>query len=98
MESVRFFCMLVMVSLTCLPLLKPTFFSRSRAKVFNFNSPYSDYEDIELTVADLVTYCQRRGMPYTTFENWSTILSSTKDILSGKVTAGDVAAKASLGL
>ncbi|KAJ5476687.1 hypothetical protein N7475_002416 [Penicillium sp. IBT 31633x] len=47
---------------------------------------------------DLVTYCQRRGMPYTTFENWSSILSTTKDILSGKVSAGEVAAKASLGL
>ena len=49
-------------------------------------------EDIANPVADLVTYCQRRGMPYTTFENWSTILESTKEILSGKVTAGDVAA------
>ncbi|KAJ5349845.1 hypothetical protein N7541_007572 [Penicillium brevicompactum] len=51
-------------------------------------------EDIANPVADLVTYCQRRGMPYTTFENWSTILESTKEILSGKVTAGDVAANA----
>lgn len=49
-------------------------------------------------VADLVTYCQRKGMPYTTFENWSTILSTSKDILNGKVSAGEVAAKASLGL
>ncbi|KAJ5203347.1 hypothetical protein N7449_005426 [Penicillium cf. viridicatum] len=47
---------------------------------------------------DLVTYCQRKGMPYTTFENWSTILSTSKDILNGKVSAGEVAAKASLGL
>ena len=49
-------------------------------------------EQIANPVADLVTYCQRRGMPYTTFENWSTILESTKEMLSGKVTAGDVAA------
>ncbi|KAL4933873.1 uncharacterized protein BDV17DRAFT_278930 [Aspergillus undulatus] len=34
---------------------------------------------------DLVTYCERRGMPYTTFENWSSILDTTKDILSGKL-------------
>jgi hypothetical protein len=35
-------------------------------------------------------------MPYTTFENWSTILKTSQDILSGKVTAGEVAAKATL--
>ncbi|CAL5874572.1 uncharacterized protein PFLUO_LOCUS8868 [Penicillium psychrofluorescens] len=40
---------------------------------------------------DLVVYCERRGMPYTTFENWSTILSTTKDILAGKVSAQEVA-------
>lgn len=43
------------------------------------------------TVLDLVVYCERRGMPYTTFENWSTILSTTKDILAGKVSAQEVA-------
>lgn len=40
---------------------------------------------------DLVTFCQRRGMPYTTFQNWSTILATTKDILAGKVSPSDVA-------
>ncbi|KAJ5281178.1 hypothetical protein N7478_006550 [Penicillium angulare] len=40
---------------------------------------------------DLVTFCERRGMPYTTFQNWSTILSTTKDILAGKVSPSDVA-------
>ncbi|CAG7916101.1 unnamed protein product [Penicillium olsonii] len=52
-------------------------------------------EDSADLVPDLVTYCQRRGMPYTTFENWSTILETTKDILGGTVTASEVAAKAS---
>ena len=51
-------------------------------------------EDSADVVPDLVTYCQRRGMPYTTFENWSTILETTKDILGGTVTASEVAAKA----
>ncbi|OGE55508.1 hypothetical protein PENARI_c004G10660 [Penicillium arizonense] len=40
---------------------------------------------------DLVTYCQRRNMKYTTFEDWSTILKTTQAILSGEVTARDVA-------
>ncbi|KAI9376005.1 HAD-like domain-containing protein [Aspergillus egyptiacus] len=33
---------------------------------------------------DLITYCEREGMPYTIFEDWSSILVTTKDILSGK--------------
>ncbi|KAL4913390.1 HAD-like domain-containing protein [Aspergillus aurantiobrunneus] len=33
---------------------------------------------------DLITYCDREGMPYTVFESWSSILATTKDILSGK--------------
>jgi 2-hydroxy-3-keto-5-methylthiopentenyl-1-phosphate phosphatase len=40
---------------------------------------------------DLVTFCERRGMPYTTFNDWSTILSTTQDILAGKVSPADVA-------
>lgn len=30
-------------------------------------------------------------MPFTTFVDWSTILSTSKDILAGKVSAKDVA-------
>lgn len=40
---------------------------------------------------DLVEYCQREGMPFTTFDDWSTILQTTKDILSGKVSVKNVA-------
>lgn len=40
---------------------------------------------------DLVTFCEREGMPFTTFESWSSILATTKDILSGKVNVKNVA-------
>lgn len=40
---------------------------------------------------DLVTYCERQGTPFTVFESWSSILATTKDILSGKVTIKKVA-------
>lgn len=33
-------------------------------------------------------------MPYTTFQNWSTILSTTQDILAGKISPSEVAVKA----
>ncbi len=33
---------------------------------------------------DLVTYCEREGVPFTTFSDWSTILATTKDIFEGK--------------
>ena len=29
---------------------------------------------------DLITYCDREGIPYTIFEDWSSILQKTKDI------------------
>lgn len=44
-----------------------------------------------LTIADLVTFCERKGMPFTTFEDWSSILATTKDIQSGKVNVKNVA-------
>jgi len=40
---------------------------------------------------DLVTYCQREGVPYTEFENWSSILATTKAIFEGKTTVKAVA-------
>ncbi|KAF9883148.1 hypothetical protein FE257_004033 [Aspergillus nanangensis] len=43
---------------------------------------------------DLVTYCERQGMPFTVFESWESILATTKDILSGTVTAKEVAEEA----
>ncbi|KAJ5769909.1 uncharacterized protein N7511_001960 [Penicillium nucicola] len=39
---------------------------------------------------DLVTYCQRRQMPYTTFKDWRSILETSQAILSGKATTKDV--------
>lgn len=43
---------------------------------------------------DLVTFCQRQGMPYTVFENWEYILATTKRILGGEVSAKQVAQEA----
>ncbi|KKK19088.1 putative Phosphoserine phosphatase [Aspergillus rambellii] len=37
------------------------------------------------TGKDLVTYCERQGMPFTVFDDWSSILTTTKDILSGNL-------------
>jgi hypothetical protein len=41
---------------------------------------------------DLVTYCEREGIPFTLFEDWSTILSTTKAIVEGKESVKQVAA------
>ncbi|OJJ40462.1 hypothetical protein ASPWEDRAFT_166529 [Aspergillus wentii DTO 134E9] len=40
---------------------------------------------------DLVTFCEREGRPFTVFEDWSSILATTKDILSGNKTVKRVA-------
>lgn len=42
---------------------------------------------------DLVTYCERQGIPFTTFADWSTILQETKDIYEGKKSVRSVAAE-----
>lgn len=88
MENARSFFMLVMVSLTCQLLLRLTFCSPKRAKVFA--SKCNAFAAITNCVADLVTYCERRKMPYTTFKDWSTILETTQKILSGEVKASEV--------
>lgn len=42
---------------------------------------------------DLVTYCKREGVPFTVFEDWESILKTTKDIYEGKTTVEEVAKK-----
>lgn len=33
---------------------------------------------------DLITYCERENIPFTVFEDWSSILETTRDIFEGK--------------
>ena len=40
---------------------------------------------------DLVTYCEREGIPFTVFEDWSTIMQTTQDIYHGKTSIEQVA-------
>jgi 2,3-diketo-5-methylthio-1-phosphopentane phosphatase len=40
---------------------------------------------------DLVTYCEREGVPFTLFEDWSQILEKTKDIFEGRTDVRKVA-------
>ncbi|KAI9845088.1 MAG: hypothetical protein M1837_005092 [Sclerophora amabilis] len=44
---------------------------------------------------DLVTYCERQGVPYTIFDDWKSILDTTKDIVAGKKTVEKIAAEGS---
>jgi len=41
---------------------------------------------------DLVTYCERENVPFTLFEDWSTIFATCKSIVEGKSSLEDVAA------
>ncbi|KAN0120045.1 HAD-like domain containing protein [Hyaloscypha variabilis] len=43
---------------------------------------------------DLVTYCQNEKVPFKTFDDFSEILGIVKDIVAGKVSVKDVAARA----
>jgi 2,3-diketo-5-methylthio-1-phosphopentane phosphatase len=40
---------------------------------------------------DLVTFCEREGLPFTLFEDWGDILTKTKDIYEGKTDVRRVA-------
>lgn len=40
---------------------------------------------------DLISYCARENVPFTVFEDWSTILEKCKEIVEGKCTVKDAA-------
>jgi len=40
---------------------------------------------------DLITYCEREDIPFTVFQDWSSILEMTKEILEGKTDVKEVA-------
>jgi len=39
---------------------------------------------------DLVTYCVKEHVPFTEFEDWSSILATVKEIVAGKITVKEV--------
>lgn len=43
-------------------------------------------------LSDLVTYCQKENVPFTTFQNFSEILDILKHIVSGETSVEAVAA------
>ena len=42
-------------------------------------------------LADLVTYCENEKVPFVTFNDWTDILQTCKDIAAGKVTIKEAA-------
>lgn len=42
---------------------------------------------------DLIVYCEREGIPFTTFSDWQSILEETKEIFEGKKSVKSVAAE-----
>lgn len=40
---------------------------------------------------DLIRYCVKENVPFTVFEDWSTILEKVKDIVEGKTTVHEAA-------
>ena len=40
---------------------------------------------------DLIKYCARENVPFTVFEDWSSILEQVRDIVEGKVTVDQAA-------
>lgn len=46
-----------------------------------------------LTNVDLVTYCVKQDVPFTIFEDWSSILATVKKIAAGETDVKKVAAE-----
>jgi 2-hydroxy-3-keto-5-methylthiopentenyl-1-phosphate phosphatase len=42
-------------------------------------------------VADLIKYCVKENVPFTVFEDWSTILNKVKQIVAGEISVQDAA-------
>lgn len=42
---------------------------------------------------DLITYCEREGVPFTVFEDWQSILATTKAIFEGKTSVKQLASE-----
>lgn len=74
------------------PLLPRPIFSSQRRVAVNYPVFVMKTRELTLTPADLVTYCEREKIPYTIFEDWSSILSTTMDIYKGRTTVQEVAA------
>jgi hypothetical protein len=51
-----------------------------------------EYEIQELISLDLVQFCIRENVPFTEFEDWTSIFATVKDIVAGKTTVEKVAA------
>ena len=45
-----------------------------------------------LIIVDLVSYCVRENVPFTIFEDWSSILATVKNVVAGKTNVKEVAA------
>ena len=45
-----------------------------------------------LLLLDLIVYCVRENVPFTVFEDWSSILSTVQAIAAGKTTVQEVSA------
>jgi 2-hydroxy-3-keto-5-methylthiopentenyl-1-phosphate phosphatase len=42
-------------------------------------------------MTDLVTYCEKENVPFTTFESFEEIFATVKDIYAGKLSVKDAA-------
>lgn len=81
--------MLVTACLTCRLLRKPTCCSRRRGEVC-FCARFARCRHTDFN-SDLVTYCEKEDVPFTTFNDFSDIHATVKEIVEGKLTVKQAA-------
>lgn len=63
------------------------------AKKGHGKSSFKQQEKGADCATDLVSYCVRENVPFTVFEDWSSILAIVKEIVSGKKSVQQVSAE-----
>lgn len=63
-------------------------FAKSGRGTFGFVLCLAAHAD---QASDLVSYCERENVPFTTFQDFTEILATVKDIVAGKTTVKEAA-------
>lgn len=82
--------MLATASPTFLPRVRLTFSSRRRAMVGRTGSTLFRNQTL-IVPLDLINYCAKENVPFTVFEDWSSILEKVKELVAGKTTVHEAA-------
>ena len=63
------------------------------SEIFEALSESNKNSDFRTDPVDLITYCQREGIPFTAFHTFEDIFKKVKDVVEGRATTEKIAAE-----